>query len=278
MLLSKIDEEAADVPSDAREFLADGARRFGGVARLYGEAAMTTFRGAHVVVVGIGGVGSWAAEALARSAIGRITLVDLDHIAESNVNRQLHALDTTLGQAKVVAMAERIAGINPFCSVTAIDEFASTDNALQLVTGADAVVDCADEVRGKVALIAAARDVDVAIITCGAAGGRLDPTRVRCADLGLVVGDPLLAKVRYRLRREHGFPPASAAKRPFGVIGVYSDEAIRGLEGAGPVRGAGLACAGYGSSVAVTATMGFVAAAQTLARLAHRDPAAARRD
>lgn len=265
-----------DVSSDASTSLADMARRFGGVARLYGDAAMARFRGAEVVVVGIGGVGSWAAEALARSAIGRITLVDLDHIAESNVNRQIHALDTTFGRAKVVAMAERIAAINPSCSVTAVDEFASADNALQLVTGADVVVDCTDDVRAKAALIAAARGAHVAIFTCGAAGGRLDPTRVRCADLGLLVGDPLLAKVRYRLRREHGFPPASAARRPFGVVGVYSDEAVRGLEGAAPVGSAGLACAGYGSSVAVTATMGFVAAAQTLDRLADRTAAAAR--
>jgi tRNA threonylcarbamoyladenosine dehydratase len=252
------------------------ARRFGGVARLYGEPAAACFRASHVVVVGIGGVGSWTAEALARSAIGELTLVDLDHIAESNVNRQIHALEDAFGQSKVVAMAQRIAAINPLCVVHAADEFASADNAARLVSGADVVVDCIDQVRAKVALIVAARVAAVPVVSCGAAGGRSDPTRVRCGDLGLLVGDPLLSKVRYRLRREHGFPAASVARPRFGVTGVYSDEPLRRPHEAETRLAAGLACAGYGSSVAVTATMGFVAAAQALEILIARSARKAR--
>jgi tRNA A37 threonylcarbamoyladenosine dehydratase len=157
--------------------------------------------------------------------------------------------------------------------VRAVDEFASVGNAASIVAGADAVIDCIDQVIAKAALIAAARAADVTIVTCGAAGGRVDPTRIRCDDLARLSGDPLLAKVRHRLRREHGFP-RDAGKRParFGVIGVFSDEPLRrpapacDAEGR-RVAGGALACAGYGSSVIVTATMGFVAAGQALESL-----------
>jgi tRNA threonylcarbamoyladenosine dehydratase len=247
----------------------DQSRRFGGVARLYGDDAAARFRAAHVVVVGIGGVGSWAAEALARSAVGRLTLVDLDHVSESNTNRQIQALGDSYGEAKVIAMARRITAINPACAVCAIDEFASAENASRLVHGADVVVDCADQVIAKAALIAAARAAGVRAITCGAAGGRLDPTRIACADLALLAGDPLLAKVRHKLRREHGFPRASGSRPArFGVVGVYSDEELlRPAPTCDERAGAALACAGYGSSVTVTAVMGFIAAAQALAFL-----------
>lgn len=251
----------------------DAARRFSGVIRLYGEAAAERFRAAHVVVIGMGGVGSWAAEALARSAVGRLTLVDLDHVAESNTNRQVHALGDAYGKAKVDAMAERLVAINPGCRVHAVDEFATVENAASLVKGADVVLDCIDQVVAKAALIAAARAAGVGIVTCGAAGGRLDPTRIRCDDLARLAGDPLLAKVRHKLRRDHGFPRDNG-KRParFGVVGVYSDEPlqrsarVRDADGR-PVPGAALACAGYGSSVVVTAAMGFTAAGQVLAML-----------
>jgi tRNA A37 threonylcarbamoyladenosine dehydratase len=250
----------------------DLARRFSGVARLYGDATVARLRAAHVVVVGLGGVGSWAAEALARSAVGRLTLVDLDHVAESNTNRQIHALDDAYGKAKVDAMAERVRAINPACSVRAIDEFATADNAPALVAGADVVLDCVDQVVAKAALIAAARAAGVAIVTCGAAGGRIDPTRIRCDDLARLAGDPLLAKVRHKLRRSHGFPRDAGRRSPrFGVVGVYSDEPLRRPAAACEPEarpGAALACAGFGSSVVVTATMGFVAAAECLAALA----------
>ena len=254
----------------------DLARRFSGVARLYGEEAAAAFRGAHAVVVGLGGVGSWAVEALARSGVGRLTLVDLDHVAESNTNRQIHALGDVYGKAKVDAMAERVLAINPSCQVRPVDEFASGENAAALVAGADVVLDCIDQVVAKAALIAAARAAGVPLVTCGAAGGRVDPTRIRCDDLARLTGDPLLAKVRHKLRRDHGFP-RDDGKRParFNVIGVYSDEPLSrpapvcDTEGR-VLPGAALACAGYGSSVAVTATMGFIAAAQGLAQLSAR--------
>ena len=254
----------------------DLARRFGGVARLYGDAALERFRCARIAVVGIGGVGSWAAEALARSAVGTLVLIDLDHIAESNTNRQIHALGDEYGKPKVAAMAERVRAINPSARVRCIEEFVAPDNVAELVRGVDAVVDCIDQVSAKTALIAHCRAANVDVVTCGAAGGRTDPTRIRSADLARVAGDPLLAKVRYRLRRRYGFPRDGVGRvRKFGVVAVYSDEPVRPPVGAcasRPDLAAGLACAGYGSTVAVTAPLGFVAAAVVLdriARLAH---------
>jgi tRNA A37 threonylcarbamoyladenosine dehydratase len=245
---------------------ADLERRFGGVARLYGADAFARLRAAHAVVIGIGGVGSWAAEALARSAVGRLTLIDLDHVAESNTNRQVHALGEAYGKAKVVAMAERIAGINPFARVDCIEEFVTVDNARHIVPDCDAVLDCIDQVAPKAALLAACRARGLAAFTSGAGGGRTDPARIRRADLAHAEGDPLLAKVRYRLRRHHGFARARASGRApkFGITAVYSDEPLRG-QGA---RGAALACAGYGSVMTVTATLGLTLAAAALDRLA----------
>ena len=242
---------------------ADLERRFAGVARLFGDSGLARLRAARVAVIGIGGVGSWAAEALARSHVGALTLVDLDHIAESNTNRQIHALGEAYGRAKVVAMAERIAAIDPSCAVRPIEEFADEGNAARLIAGHDLVLDCIDQVAGKAALIAACRAASVAIVTCGAAGGRIDPTRLREDDLARVQGDPLLAKVRYRLRRHYGFPrEASGRVRRFGVNAIYSDEPIRTPQECSPQ--ARLACAGYGSTVAVTGAMGFAAAAAAL--------------
>lgn len=250
---------------------ADLERRFGGVARLYGEDGAARLRSADVAVIGIGGVGSWAAEALARCAIGRITLIDMDHIAESNTNRQIHALGDAYGRSKVEAMAARIGAINPACDVRTIDDFVTSENAVSLIQGFDLVLDCIDQVRAKAALIAQARNARIGVITCGAAGGRFDPLRIASGDLASITGDPLLAKVRQRLRRDHGFPRDAGARRPkFDVLAVYSDEPVQrpapGCEQADPFAG-GLACSGYGSSVAVTATMGFVAASAALERL-----------
>jgi len=253
----------------------DPARRFSGVARLHGAAALRRFAAAHVAVVGIGGVGSWAAEALARSAVGRITLIDLDHIAESNTNRQIHALGDAYGQAKVRAMAARIGGINPACTVAAVEEFVDAANVGQVVPAADAVIDCIDQVDAKAALIAWCRLRSIAVVTCGAAGGRLDPTRIRADDLARAGGDPLLARTRDRLRRLHGFARGDGRgrSRRFGVVAVYSDEPVqppRSADECAPATAAtrGLACSGFGSSVTVTAPLGFVAAARVLALLA----------
>lgn len=255
-------------------------RRFSGVARVYGEVGAARLRAAHVAVVGLGGVGSWAAEALARSAVGRLTLIDFDHIAESNTNRQLLALESTYGKSKVEAMAERIAAINPECEVVAVDEFVTSDNAARLIAGFSAVIDCIDQVRDKAALIAQAGIAGVPVFTCGAAGGRIDPTRIACADLARAVGDPLLASVRHRLRKVHGFARSDARQLDFGVTAIFSCEPIRHpLRSADDPDGsqstnvdAGLSCAGYGSSVVVTATMGFIAAAAAIARLVDASP------
>lgn len=250
----------------------DFDRRFGGIARLYGKAALEYFRAARICVIGVGGVGSWVVEALARSAIGNITMIDLDNVAESNINRQIHALSDTLGKAKVSALAERIAQINPHCRVTQVEDFIDEDNLAQMigVDKFDYVVDAIDNVRAKTALIAYCRQHGVPLITIGGAGGQIDPTRIEIRDLCRTEQEPLLAKVRKRLRALHGFPRGT--KNKFGIDAVFSTEPLRFPEGAACEAGTdgitGLNCAGFGSSMAVTATFGLVAAAQVLRKLA----------
>lgn len=255
---------------------ADLERRFGGLARLYGAAALRHFQAAHVAVVGIGGVGSWAAEGLARSAIGKITLIDLDMIAESNVNRQVHALDGEFGKAKVSAMAQRIHAINPNCTVTEIEDFVSPENVETLLAGSfDHVIDAIDQVRTKAAMIAWSCRREVPLITAGGAGGQLDPTRIQIGDLAFSIQDPLLAKVRSLLRKHYGF--TREAKKKFGIPAVFSSEPLRYPDTAAacdaPGRLSGLNCAGFGSSVCVTATFGLLAAGEVLRILAGRQPA-----
>ncbi len=248
---------------------ADLSRRFGGVARLYGEAALAGFLRARVGVVGLGGVGTWAAEALARSGVGRLRLIDLDHVSESNTNRQIHALDTEFGKSKVGAMAERIALIHPRAEVEAVEDFVSADNVAALLGGLDLVIDCIDAVAAKAALVAWARSVGIRVVTCGGAGGRRDPARIRCDDLARTHGDPLLAALRHRLRHEFGFSPAAGKPvASFGVRAVFSDEPLHWpVQDIGVAPGSPLACGGYGSAVTVTATMGFAAAACALEQL-----------
>jgi len=247
----------------------DRERRFGGIERLYGAGALSRAAAAHVVVVGIGGVGSWAAEGLARSGIGRLTLIDLDHVAESNINRQVHALEPSLGAPKVAAMRDRIAAINPACVVKTVEEFVDEANVTQLIPACDAVIDAIDNVRAKAALIAHCRAAGIRIVTTGGAGGRLDPTSIEVVDLARTTQDALASKVRARLRKKFGFTRDPKGK--FGVECVFSPEQIRRpLAATCEVdesfdAAAGLACAGYGSSVAVTAGFGFAAAARVLA-------------
>lgn len=255
---------------------ADLDRRFGGIGRLYGSAALEIFQGARICVVGIGGVGSWAAEALARSAIGQITLIDLDMIAESNVNRQIHALDDEFGKAKVAAMAERIRAINPACAVTEIEDFVSAENLdATLGQGFDYVIDAIDHVRTKAAMIAWCKRHGTPIVTSGGAGGQIDPTRIEIADLARTVQDPLLSKVRSILRKEYGF--TRDPKKKFGVPAVFSSEPLRYPESCAacdePPTLAGLNCAGFGSSVCVTAPFGLFAAAEVFKHLATRNAA-----
>lgn len=248
----------------------DHERRFGGIERLYGAGALVRAAAAHVVVVGIGGVGSWATEALARSGIGRLTLIDLDHVAESNINRQIHALDSTLGAAKAAAMKARIADINPACVVDIVEEFIDERNPASLISPCDAVLDAIDHVRAKAALIAHCRRAGIRVVTTGAAGGRTDPTRIEILDLSRTTQDALASKVRAQLRKTYGF--TRDPKRKFGVDCVFLPEQIRRpadtdfcVADAGFEAGAGLNCSGYGSSVAVTASFGFAAAARVLA-------------
>ena len=261
---------------NALEALAPGEadRRFSGVRQLYGEAGLARLQAAAVTIVGIGGVGSWAAEALARSAVGTITLVDLDHISESNTNRQIHALGDAYGRAKVEAMAERILQINPACRVRSIDAFVDADNVSALVADTHWVVDCIDQVSAKAALVAHCRSHAIPVVVSGAGGGRLDPTRLCSADLARARGDPLLSKLRYRLRRRHGFPRETTRSVPrFGVLAVYSDEPVVGSRvAADGSAGSPLACSGYGSSVAVTGALGFAAAAVVLRSIAWPAP------
>lgn len=250
---------------------ADFERRFGGVGRLYGDGALKKFQDAHVCVIGVGGVGSWAAEALARSAVGRITLIDLDHVAESNTNRQIHALGDEFGKAKVVAMAERIHAINPACRVATVEDFVAEDNLDALLgQGFDYVVDAIDQTRVKAALIAWCKAKGFSLVTTGSAGGQMDPARIRVDDLARTIQDPLAARVRSLLRKNYGFP---SAPKKFGVECVFSDEPLiypASGEACDVDQGGvtGLNCAGFGSSVCVTAAFGFVAASRVLMYLA----------
>jgi len=219
-------------------------------------------RGAHGVVVGLGGVGSWAAEALARSGVGRLTLVDLDHVAESNLNRQLHATVSTIGVAKVDAMRERILSIVPDCEVQTVDAFVTSEDVAEILpAGSDVVIDAIDAPRAKAAMIRWASDSACAIVVCGAAGGRRDPLALRRVDLADARGDRLLAAVRSRLRRDYGFP---APGQRFGVTAIQAEQFNVQVNPVDVGQGAPLACAGYGSIVTVTAAMGFAAAAAAI--------------
>ena len=262
--------------------------RFGGIARLYGTATLSRFRAAHVMVVGIGGVGSWVVEALARSGIGRLTLVDLDEVCVSNINRQLHALDSTVGRSKVEVMVERVRTISPEARVEGRVEFFTADTASRLLgletdsiseDRPDFVVDAIDAMSNKVRLIALCHGAGIPLVVCGGAGGRRDPTAVRVADLATVTHDRLLSEVRKRLRREHGFSRTSKKLR---IECVHSAEApvfpdrdgqvcaIRASDNEMPLR---LNCeSGFGSATQVTGTFGFAAAARVLARLADPIP------
>jgi tRNA threonylcarbamoyladenosine dehydratase len=255
--------------------VADGfERRFGGLRRLYGVEGAQRIFDAHVVVVGIGGVGSWAAEALARSGVRRLTLVDLDHVSESNVNRQIHALERTLGQAKGQAMRERIAEFHPGCIVDVVDDFVTPDNwpgLLEAVLEPDggnpsALIDACDQVRAKTALAAWATRVGVPCVLAGAAGGKRLAHQVEIVDLADTTHDPLLAKVRYQLRKQHG----AARTGNMGLACVFSRETVAAPDASCAIESVdgSLNCHGYGSSVSVTAAFGMCAAGWVMNTLA----------
>lgn len=249
---------------------ADLERRFGGLRRLWGPARYARVRAARFAVVGLGGVGSWAAEALARCGVAEIVLIDLDHVAESNVNRQVHALSATLGASKVQAMSQRIAEIHPGCATPGIEEFVGADSWPALMPQqVDVLIDACDDPVAKLALAAWALRERQPLVVVGAAGGKQQPQAVRVGDLATATHDPLLAGLRRRLRREHGAPAQGA----IGIRCVWSAEPVaapwaEAADCAIDARGDGsLNCHGYGSAVTVTATFGFVAAAQALEAL-----------
>lgn len=242
-------------------------RRFGGLSRLFGASGAWRIRQAHIVVVGLGGVGSWAVECLARSGVAELTLIDMDHVSESNVNRQLHALTDTLGQSKVLAMQARIAQINPDCMVHVVDEFITPENIHTLLSrNVDAVIDACDQVSAKVAIAAWGMSQQVRVVTVGAAGGKKQAHLVDMADLAHSTHDPLLAQVRQRLRKHHAAPSSGA---PFGVHAVFSKERVlMPSASTEALRDSTLNCHGYGSVVTVTATFGNCAASWVLNQLA----------
>lgn len=251
---------------------ANTATRFSGLSRLYGSSGLMKLQNAKIAVVGIGGVGSWSAEALARTAVGNITLIDLDDIALSNVNRQLHALSSTIEASKVDVMKQRILDINPQCSVTAIEDFVTTETLQDYITTSfDVVIDAVDSIKAKATMIAFCKRNKIKIITVGGAGGQLDPLKITCNDLAKTIQDPLAAKLRSELRRFYHF--SKNPKRNFGVECVYSTEQLRYPQSDGSIsfeksqqQGAGkMDCAtGFGAFVGVTATFGFVAATRAI--------------
>jgi len=264
-----LEQGAAATPTEDVDF----ARRFGGIGRLYGEPALERFRAAHVCVIGVGGVGSWVVEALARSAIGHLTLIDLDNVAESNINRQIQALSSTIGMPKIDALRQRIAEINPFCQVTLVEDFIDLENIETLVAnqGFDYVVDAIDSVKPKAALIAWCSANKMPLVVVGGAGGQIDPTKVEIRDLARTEQEPLLKKVRKLLRAQYGF--SRGEKQKYHIDAVFSMEPLRYPDTGDACEIddngiTGLNCAGFGSCMVVTATFGMVTAGQVLRRLA----------
>ncbi len=238
-------------------------RRFAGVAKIYGDEAFNYYEHSHVMVIGIGGVGSWAVEALARSGIGELTLVDMDVVAASNINRQLPAMTATLGQEKIAVMAERCYSINPRIKVNLVDDYLSSDNVKEILAMTpDLVLDCIDDVKAKLALMLHCRFNKIPLIVSGGAGGKLDPLKIRVADLSKTEQDPMLAKLRTQLRSK-GI--CKKPKEKFGIICIYSiDNPFSSSE---VCASAGLRCGGYGSAVVVTSSFAMVAVAEVLRKL-----------
>lgn len=248
---------------------ADVTRRFSGLERLYGVDRAAQIRNAHITIIGIGGVGSWAVETLARSGVGRITLIDMDHIAESNINRQVHAVTETIGQAKVLAMRDRIMQINPTCQVSCVEEFLNPNNLPRLLCEpVSAVIDACDQVKTKLALAVWSKEDEqrqTVFVTVGAAGGKRFAHKVEIDDLSLVTHDPLLAQLRYRMRKSYS---ASREKGKIGLNCVFSKESVQSSNTSCTNVDNSLNCHGYGSVVSVTATFGQCAAGWVMDRIA----------
>lgn len=255
----------------------DLVRRFSGLSNLYGETAFKKITQSHVVVIGVGGVGSWAIEALARNAVGAITMIDMDLVSESNINRQLPAMTSTLGRDKTAVLKDRIADINPQCEVTIVDEFVSVENVADLLSSDvkwDFIIECVDSFRVKAAIINHCKKNKLPVITVGGAGGQIDPLKIKQVDLSRTLQDPLFSKTRKILRQEYSF--ARNPKRVFSIPCVYSGEQIRYPDGDGGISmkkpegsdKSGLSCAGgIGSSMQVTASFGLTAVAYVINQL-----------
>lgn len=245
-------------------------QRFGGIARLYTAAGLARLRQAHICVIGIGGVGSWAVEALARSGVGKLTLIDMDDICVTNVNRQIHALSGEIGKLKTEVMKARVANINPECEVQIIDDFLTQENLSDyLLRGYDYVIDAIDSVKVKAALIAFCKRNKIKVITTGGAGGQTDPSQIQITDLSKTIQDPLASKVRSLLRKEYRFSPNP--KRKFGIDCVFSTQPLifPKVDGHCDVS-ATMNCAnGFGAITMVTATFGFFAASRVIEKLLH---------
>lgn len=249
----------------------DHERRFGGLRRLYGVDAAQRLFDAHVMVVGLGGVGSWCVEALARSGVRRLTLVDMDHVAESNINRQIQATTDSLGMSKGEALRQRIQLIHPGCDVVFVDDFVSPANWDAIVGGLGeqphALIDACDQVRAKACMAAWASSEGIAFVSVGAAGGKRLAHLADMADISAVTHDPLMASLRYQLRRHYGF----SREGVMGVMCVYSKESVAPADPSCQIDGGGdgsLNCHGYGSTVAVTAAFGMTAAGWVMDALA----------
>lgn len=263
--------------------MSDYQLRFGGITRLYGVKGANIIAQSHVCIIGIGGVGSWVAEAFARNGIGKITLIDLDDICTTNINRQIHALSDTVGESKVDVMADRILQINPECQINRIEDFVTADNLTSLITSEfDYVVDAIDSVNVKTAIIAHCKRNKLPIITIGGAGGQTDPSKISICDLSQTFQDPLLAKVRNLLRRDYNF--SRNTKRKFSIDAVFSSEQLvypsndgevchskQGQEGA-----TRLDCSsGFGATTHVTACFGFFAVGKAIEKMIRKKSKAA---
>ena len=261
------DSLVSEISEDSEQY----ERRFQGTKTLYGTSAVDTFAAAHVYVIGVGGVGSWAAEALARTAVGTITLIDLDVLVASNVNRQLPALDSTFGQSKIAAMATRMREINPKVTLNLMDDFLTVDNVENLLPsrqeakGAAAqgkpivILDCVDDMNAKLAIALHCRFNKLKLVCAGGAGGKIDPTQIKVSDLRESYQDPLLAKLRNKLRHEKGIN--STLKEKFGIKCVYSTEPPRVDKSC---QTGGLHCGGYGSAVVVTSVVAMMMVSEAL--------------
>ncbi|WP_281558450.1 tRNA cyclic N6-threonylcarbamoyladenosine(37) synthase TcdA [Thalassomonas sp. RHCl1] len=260
--------------------MSDYQLRFGGISRLYGNQGAARLQQAHFCVIGIGGVGSWVAEALARNGIGAITLIDLDDICTTNINRQIHALTDTVGQSKVEVMAERIRQINPDCRVNEVEDFVTHENLAALLNqGFDYVIDAIDSVKVKSAIIAHCKRNKLPVITVGGAGGQTDPSQIQICDLSQTYQDPLLAKVRNQLRREYNF--SRNTKRKFSIDAIFSTEQLVYPDSDGEVCHAKqtqdgamrLDCSGgFGATTHVTATFAFFAVGRAIKKFLNKKP------